>query len=480
MGEKREWAALDVDSASRQKEGPRDFEEAGGSFERPVAQHQYSFFFFLLFPFSGFERRNDTTMMRVRRSAFFAAAAVLCVFAAGYVEGSSSVTQLPPDWVHTEPLNMPIKTLMGPGPSTAYPRILEAAKQPLVGHLHPEFVKLMSDVQDQLRYTFQTESKYTIAISGTGHAAMEAAVANFVEPDDHVLVGVNGIWGERMCDLVQRYLGVPVRMVKPGGEVFTTEEIEAELKRDERIKLVFLTHGESSTGTLQPIEGIGDLVHSHGALFFLDTVCTLGCVPFNVGSQGIDITYSGSQKCLGAPPGSSPLTVSQGAMEKLRSRKQPPFTYYFDLNLLGEYWGFNDNPRWYHHTGMVTNMYTLREALSILQEEGLEKAWDRHRQAAERLWAGLEALGLELFVENPELRLPTVTTVKVPEGVDWKDVSGHMMSKYKIEISGGLGPTAGKVWRIGIMGYNAGPQQVNRLLQALKDALDLYKPKAEL
>jgi len=248
---------------------------------------------------------------------------------------------------------------------------------------------------------------------------------------------------------------------------------------EKKIALVFLTHGESSTGTLQPIEGMADVIHSRGALFFLDTVCTLGCVPFNVGGQGIDITYSGSQKCLGAPPGASPLTVSQAAMDKLKARKTKPFTYYFDLNMLGEYWNFQGNPRWYHHTGMVTNIYTLREALSLIQEEGLAEAWARHREAAERLWDGLERMGLELFVDKPELRLPTVTTVKLPEGVDWKDVTTHMMSKHKIEMSGGLGPTAGKVWRIGIMGYNAGPQQVNRLLAALKEALDIYR-KAEL
>jgi len=384
------------------------------------------------------------------------------------------VTQAKPSHVHTEPLAVPSKTLMGPGPSTAHPRVLEAARLPLLGHLHGEFVKIMGEVQEQLRYAFQTQSRYVLAVSGTGHAAMEAAVANFVEPGDVVLVGVNGIWGERMSDLVERYMGVVVRMEKEGGKVFSGEDVERELTKEPKIKLVFLTHGESSTGTLQPLEGIGSICKKHGALFFLDTVCTLGCVPFNVDKHGVDITYSGSQKCLGAPPGASPLMVSSAAMDKLQSRKTKPFTYYFDINLLGEYWGFKDNPRWYHHTGMVSNVYALREALSILQDEGLGEAWARHREAAERLWDGLERMGLELFVEDVNERLPTVTTVKVPEGVDWKDVASHMMRKHKIEISGGLGPTAGKVWRIGIMGYNAAPQTVNRLLHALKEALDLY------
>ena len=283
----------------------------------------------------------------------------------------ASLVHLPkPSSVHTEPLHVPSKTLMGPGPSTAHPRVLQAAKLPLLGHLHGEFVKIMIEVQEQLKYAFQTTSKYVLAVSGTGHAAMEAAVANFVEPGDVVLVGVNGIWGERMADLVERYAGVVVRLEKPGGQVFHPDEVERELVANPEIGLVFLTHGESSTGTLQPIEGMGDACKRHGALFFLDTVCTLGCVPFNVDKHGVDITYSGSQKCLGAPPGASPLMVSSAAMAKLKQRKTKPFTYYFDLNLLGEYWGFEDNPRWYHHTGMVTNMYTLREALSILQDEG--------------------------------------------------------------------------------------------------------------
>ena len=407
------------------------------------------------------------------------ALAILALAAAGGALGdddaSKLITKPKPD-VHTEPLRVPTKTLMGPGPSTAHPRVLEAAKLPLLGHLHGEFVKIMVEVQAQLRYAFQTDSRYVLAVSGTGHAAMEAAVANFVEPGDVVLVGVNGIWGERMCDLVERYAGKVVRMDKAGGEVFSLEDIERELVANKgKVSLVFLTHGESSTGTLQPIDGVGELCRKHGALFFLDTVCTLGCVPFNVDSQGIDITYSGSQKCLGAPPGASPLSVSSAAMAKLKKRATQPFTYYFDLNLLGKYWGFGDKPRWYHHTGMVTNMYTLREALSILQEEGLHEAWTRHREAAEQLWAGLERMGLELFVDRVENRLPTVTTVKVPEGVDWKEVASFMMTKHRIEISGGLGPTAGKVWRIGIMGYNAGPQQVNRLLHALKQALDIAR-----
>jgi len=411
---------------------------------------------------------------RMRHLAFALGVALLVTTSVAVGVAAVDITP-PAAGLSKAALKVPKKTLMGPGPSNAHPRVLQAAGLPLLGHLHPEFVKIMDEIKDWLKYAFQTSNTRTFPISGTGHAGMESAVANFVEAGDKVLVGMNGIWGERMKILVERYGGVVVPLPKPHGEAFTLAEVGAALGANPGIAIVFLTHGESSTGVLQPIDGMGALVHAHDALFFLDTVCTLGCVPFRVDADGVDITYSGSQKCLGAPPGTSPLSVSDRALAKYAARKAPPSTYYFDLSLLSDYWigiGGDASKRFYHHTGPISSMYALREALTILGEEGLDRAWQRHAANAARLWAGLDALGLELFVKDPAHRLPTVTTIVVPDGVQWKDVTDFLMQKYRLEISGGLGPTAGKVWRVGLMGYNSTPEKVDALLRALKDGLD--------
>ncbi|CAI5521402.1 unnamed protein product [Closterium sp. Naga37s-1] len=335
--------------------------------------------------------------------------------------------------------------IVSPGPATPHPRVLAAASLPLVGHMHPEFLTVMDEVKTWLQYTFQTQNPFTIAVSGSGHAAMEAAVASVVEPGDVVLVGVNGIWGERMMILAARY-GADVRkMEAEPGKVFSAADVEKALADNPGVKVVFVVHGESSTGTLQPLEGLGELCHKNGALLFVDAVCTLGGIPLHVDAWGVDAIYSGSQKCLSAPVAPSPLSLSERARAKLANRSTPVQSYYFDMNLVGEYWGVDGQPRKYHHTGLVTNVNAMREALAMLAEEGLENVWQRHRSQAELLWAGLQELGLDLFVEDHDSRLPTVTTVKVPEGVEWTKVTGHLMSKFNLEIAGGLGPTVGKV-----------------------------------
>jgi alanine-glyoxylate transaminase / serine-glyoxylate transaminase / serine-pyruvate transaminase len=330
---------------------------------------------------------------------------------------------------------------------------------------------LIADIGDWLRYAFQTSNNFTMAVSGTGHAGMEAAIANVVEPGDVVIVGLNGIWGERVADLVERYGGVSRPINAPAGTVFSLDQLEAAFKANPGAKALFLTHGESSTGTLQPVDGVGALCKRHGAIFILDTVCTLGGVPLAIDADGIDVTYSGSQKCLGAPPGSAPFSMSQRARDKLAARKTKVASYYFDANLFGANWGVDGKPRWYHHTSPINTMYQLREALALLSEEGLEAAWARHQEAAAQLHEGLQRLGLTLFVKDPAARLPTVTTVEVPPGVVWSDVTSYIMAKYKLEISGGLGPSAGKVWRIGLMGHGARPGHVALILAALEDAL---------
>lgn len=381
------------------------------------------------------------------------------------------VTKPKPD-ISTSPLDIPPRVLMGPGPSSAYPRILSTSSLPLLGHMHPEFLSIMDNVQSWLKYSFQTDNKLTLAVSGSGHAAMEAAVANTIEPGDIVIVGVNGIWGERLVDMCERYGAIVRPMRLEAGQVFSQLDVMAALQANPGTAALILVHGESSTGTLQPLDGIGRIVRSHRALFILDAVCTLACVPLNVDEQMIDVVYSGSQKCLGAMPGASPLTMGPRAVAKLQNRKTKVRSYYLDMNLVGNYWGVNEGqPRAYHHTGLITNIYALREALAIVAKEGLEYAWSRHELQAKALWEGLQKMGLELFVTNAKARLPTVTTVKVPAGVDWKEVSTYVMEKYSLEISGGLGPTAGQVWRIGIMGHNARPGNVAMMLSALEDAL---------
>ena len=282
-----------------------------------------------------------------------------------------------------------------------------------------------------------------------------------------------------MSILAARF-GADVRnMTIPAGTTFTLPEIEAALMANPGTKTVFLVHGESSTGTLQSLNGVGEACHQNGALLFVDAVCTLGGVPLNVDDQKIDVVYSASQKCLGAPVAPSPLSLSPCAREKLGNRSDSVQSYYFDMNLVGEYWGVDDGVgRKYHHTGMVSNVYALREALAMLAEEGLESSWRRHLASAQKLWRGLEALGLELFVPDPKEWLPTVTTVKVPHDVEWSAVTKYMMEhgwveiEIEVEIAGGLGPTADKVWRIGVMGFNAKLANVALLLEALKEALD--------
>ncbi|XP_073530631.1 alanine--glyoxylate aminotransferase isoform X3 [Phyllobates terribilis] len=328
----------------------------------------------------------------------------------------------------------------------------------------------MDDIKLGIQYAFQTQNTLTLAVSGSGHCAMETAIFNVVEKGDVVLVASKGIWGERAADIAQR-IGADVRLLtKPPGEGFTLKEIEKGLA-EHKPSLFFITHGESSSGVVQPLNGIGDLCHRYNCLLLVDSVASLGGAPIYMDQQGIDILYSGSQKVLNAPPGTAPISFSEAASKKIFSRKTKPPSLYVDLTWLSNYWGCDGKPRIYHHTGPVTNFYTLREGLAILAEKGLELSWEIHRENALKLYKGLEDLGLKLFVKDPALRLPTVTTICVPEGYDWKDITTYIMKNHSIEISGGLGPSTGKVLRIGLMGYNSTKTNVDRVLNALRDAL---------
>ena len=368
--------------------------------------------------------------------------------------------------IKTKQLDMPPRLLLGPGPANVNPRVLAATSVSPVGHLDPTYLALMDEIGDLLRYAWQTENELTISVAGTGTAAMEATLANTVEPEDVVLVGVKGYFGNRLVDMAGRY-GADVRtMNKPWGQVFSLEEIETNLETN-KPAILALVHAETSTGARQPLEGVADLCRKYDCLLLVDTVTSLGGVPLYIDEWGIDLAYSCSQKGLGCPPGASPFTMSSRAVEKLNNRTKPVPNWYLDMTLLAKYWG---EQRVYHHTAPINTNYGLREALRIVAEEGLEQRWQRHQQNAEMLWSGLAELGLTCHVDK-ELRLPTLTTVRIPDGVDGKAISKQLLTEYNIEIAGGLGELGGKVWRIGLMGYNSRPENVLLLLDALEKVL---------
>ncbi len=363
-------------------------------------------------------------------------------------------------------LDVPPRLLLGPGPSNAHPRVLQAIGMRQVGHLDPKFIEIMNDVQELLRYQFQTDNQLTVPISGTGSAAMEASLANSLEPGDVVLVGVIGYFGERIAEMAGRYGADVRRLEKEWGSVFSLDELRAGLE-EHRPAVLALVHGETSSGARQPLEGVGALCREYDCLLLVDTVASLGGVPFFSDDWQVDIVYSGSQKCLSCPPGLGPLTFGPRAIEKVMSRKTKVRSWYFDLTLLMKYWG---GERTYHHTAPINLNYALREALRLVSEEGLQTQWRRHQEAAEMLWSGLAEMGLTCHVE-PSLRLPTLTTVRVPDGIDAKAVAGRLLNEYNIEIAGGFGPLAGKVWRVGLMGFNARRENVTLLLAALRKVL---------
>ncbi len=366
-----------------------------------------------------------------------------------------------------QPLNLPERLLLGPGPSNAHPAVLKALSTPPIGHLDPKFLELMNEVQELLRYTWQTDNKLTIPVSGTGSAAMEATLANTIERGDVVLVGVKGYFGHRLVDMAGRY-GADVRTLsKPWGEVFSLDELKAALD-EHRPTILCLVHAETSTGVRQPFEGVAELCAQYGTLLLADTVTSLGAVPIFLDDWGIDLAYSCAQKGLSCPPGVSPFTMSARAEAKMMNRQSKVANWYLDMSLLNQYWG---SDRVYHHTAPVNMNFGIREALRLIADEGLQNVWQRHADTAEYLWEGLAELGLECHVPK-DYRLPTLTTVRIPEGVDGKAISAQIMAEDSIELGNGLGELAGKVWRIGLMGYNSRRENVDRLLASMKRVLN--------
>ena len=371
------------------------------------------------------------------------------------------------------PIDTPDRLLLGPGPSNAHPTVLQALSRTPIGHLDPLYVELMGEVQELLRYAWQTDNRLTLPMSGTGSSAMEATLANTVEPGDTVLVAVKGYFGNRLMDMAGRYRANVQVIEKPWGKAFSLEEIEAGIKKH-KPTILAIVHAETSTGICQPMEGVGDLCREHDCLLLLDTVTSLGGVPLYLDDWKVDLAYSCSQKGLSCPPGLGPFTMGPRAEAKLAARQDKVPNWYLDVSLLNQYWG---SDRVYHHTAPVNMNFGMREALRLLAEEGLDKAWARHRRNAEALWSGLESLGLEMHVSE-ELRLPTLTTVRIPSDVDGKAFSSHLLNTHGIEVGGGLGVLAGKIWRIGLMGYNSTPENVDRLLNLFETELPRFRQSA--
>ena len=369
-----------------------------------------------------------------------------------------------------DPIATPDRLLLGPGPSNEDPRVHEAIARPPLSHLDPLYLELMNEVQEMLRYAWQTDNRFTIPVSGTGSAAMEATIANTVETGETVVVGVIGYFGKRLVDMCGRYGANVVEVSAPWGQALSLETL-TQVVEQHKPAVLALVHAETSTGVLQPLDGIGDLCRANDCLLLLDTVTSLGGVPLKLDDANVDLAYSCSQKGLSCPPGLGPFTMGPRAEAKLDRRTSKVPNWYLDMSGLKSYWG---SQRTYHHTAPVNMNFGLREALRLLCEEGIENSWARHRRNSEQLWAGLEQLGLELHVPL-SLRLPTLTTVKIPDGVDGKAFSTHLLDKHGVEIGNGLGDLAGRVWRVGLMGPNSKPENVERLLNLLDLELPAFR-----
>lgn len=368
--------------------------------------------------------------------------------------------------MHFEP---PVRTLMGPGPSDVYPEVLEALAKPTVGHLDPYFIDLMDQTKDLLRYAFKTRNDLTMPVSAPGSAGMETCLVNLVEPGDKVIVCINGVFGGRMFDIVERIGGTPVAVRDTWGKSVDISKVEDALKSNPDAKYVAFVHAETSTGAQSDAKTLVEMAHKYDCLAIVDAVTSLGGTPLKVDDWGIDVVYSGTQKCLSCIPGLSPISFNDRALDIVRNRKTKVTSWFLDLNLVTQYWG-EGKKRSYHHTAPINSIYALYAALLRLKNEGLENSWKRHYDNHLLLKAGLNDLGLE-FVVDEEARLPQLNSVRIPDGVDEAAVRKRLLDDYDIEIGAGLGEMAGKIWRIGLMGYSSNEQNIERLLDALKTIL---------
>lgn len=356
--------------------------------------------------------------------------------------------------------------LMGPGPSNVSPRVLQALAAPCIGHLDPYFLSVMDEMQNLLRFLFQTENTLTIPVSGTGSAGMETCFVNVVEPGDEVVVCVNGVFGTRMADIVGRLGGELIQVDGEWGRSIDPEVVRKAIQ-GRSPKVLAAVHAETSTGVCQPLEDLAHIAHEAGALFLVDMVTSLGGMEVAIDSISIDLAYSGTQKCLSCPPGLAPISMSPAAVQAIEGRKTPVTSWYLDMGMVRNYWGAE---RKYHHTAPINMIYALREALRIIVEEGLKNRFDRHRLNHQALVAGIEAMKLSMLVPAIE-RLPMLNAIRIPEGVDDMKVRKALLNDFGIEIGGGLGDLQGKIWRVGLMGYSSTRRNVLLFLSALETVL---------
>ena len=364
------------------------------------------------------------------------------------------------------PLPSP-RILLGPGPCSVSPRVLEAMARPPIGYLDPELFEALGEIQQNLRIVFGTQNAFTIATTGTGMAGMEACFANLVEPGDNVLIGVHGFFGARMVEMATRYGANVTRVDAEWGQPLDTEKMARAAETAGNLKLVACVHAETSTGVRQPLEPIAEIASRHDALFLADTVTSLGGLPVEVDRVGVDAAYSATQKCMGCPAGLSPITVSERAFRVATERKTKVSNWYQDWALLANYWG---GEHLYHHTVPGNNLIALREGMRVIMEEGLESRFARHQRVSDQLIRGCEEIGIYPFAEKGH-RLPTLNALLIPDGVEDVAVRKALLERYGLEIGGGLGPMKGKLWRIGTMGESATERNVTLLLAALKDIL---------
>jgi alanine-glyoxylate transaminase/serine-glyoxylate transaminase/serine-pyruvate transaminase len=364
-------------------------------------------------------------------------------------------------------LNPGKRVLMGPGPSDVHPRVLKSLSTPLVGHLDPDFLTIMHETREMLKEVFQTKNELTIALSGTGSAGMEASLVNLLEPGDKAIVCINGLFAERMADIVKRCGAEPVIVQAEWGNIIEPDQVKKTLEKTGKVKLVAIVHAETSTGVRQPLEEVSRLAKETGALFVVDAVTSLGGIPVETDQWNIDAIYSGTQKCLSCPPGLSPVSFSETALQSIAQRDTPVQSWYLDIQMLKSYWG---KERFYHHTAPINMIYGLREALRLVLEEGLLERFRRHQLHSNALVAGLEAMGLEM-IAPAQYRLPELNAVYIPEGIDDVTVRKALLNEYGIEIGGGLGKFKGKAWRIGLMGYSSSQANVMLFLSALENIL---------
>lgn len=370
--------------------------------------------------------------------------------------------------IQYQDLKPPYRTLLGPGPSNLHPRVQKAMTEFLVSHLDPYFFTVMDDIMKLLRFVFRTKNELTFPISGSGSAGMETSFCNFLEPGDVAVIGINGYFGERMVEMASRCGAEVIRVDADWGRIIEPEAIKAALKTQKRVKLLAMVHAETSTGVLQPLTEISRLAKQYEALLLIDAVTSLGGHELAIDDWGIDICFSGTQKCLSCPPGISPFTVSQNALATLKTRSRKMSSFYLDLQALSTYW--TSGSKAYHHTAPINMFYALHEGLALVVEEGLEARIQRHLKHGTALQAGLEAMGLTLYAQQG-YRLNTLTAVRIPAGVDDLRVRQRLLNEYNIEIGSGFGPLKGQIWRIGLMGYSSTQENVLLFLSTLEKLL---------